>query len=410
MAANTIDVPLSRVWPKDLLNESVAGLFARPGRMILTVLGTVIGLTALVATIGISRTASSRIIGHFDELSATQVTVSVKPTAEPGPTSDLPWDAPARMARLNGVVAAGNVSNLDIGSALTSSSPVSDPQRQTDFKLAVEAASPSLFKTVHARVREGRVLDQGLSDRRERVAVLGPNAADQLGISRLEQLPSIRVGDEVFLVIGVLDKVQREFDLLSAVIIPEGTAQGIYRLRAPSKVIVETRVGAAQLVSDQVRLALKPDNPEALRVASPEEPQRVRNAVQSDLNLLFLMLGGVSLLVGAIGIANVTLVSVMERVGEIGLRRTLGATRWHIAAQFLIESAAMGVLGGLLGASVGMLVVAAVSAYQSWTPVIDPLTPFLAPLIGGAVALLAGAYPAIRAARMDPVEALRAGV
>ena len=135
----------------------------------------------------------------------------------------------------------------------------------------------------------------------------------------------------------------------------------------------------------------------------------MRDRVQSDLNVLFLMLSGVSLLVGAIGIANVTLVSVIERTGEIGLRRALGATRRHIALQFLLESAAMGMLGGVLGASFGTLMVVAVSAYQTWTPVLDSVVPLVAPLIGGVTGLSSGAYPAFRAARMEPVEALRAG-
>ena len=122
---------------------------------------------------------------------------------------------------------------------------------------------------------------------------------------------------------------------------------------------------------------------------------------------MFLLLGGLSLVVGAIGIANITLVSVMERTGEIGLRRAIGATRGHIAAQFLLESASMGVVGGILGASLGVLITVGVSAYQVWTPVLDPAVPFLAPLIGGIIGLVSGTYPALRAARLEPVEALR---
>ena len=392
---------------RDLLDEALAGMFARPGRMVLTVLGIVIGLTALVATLGLSRTASNRIVSQFDELAATGIVV----TAKPGPTGidpkTIPWDAATRLSRLNGVVAAGTLSEVTIGDALVSSSPVKDPQSQTAFKLAVKAASPGLFAAVRAGLTTGRFFDLGHSQRMERVAVLGPSAALKLGIVSLDHLPAIAVGDHLYLVIGVLSGVGRQPDLLGSVIIPEGTARNDFGLAGPGAVVVETRIGATSLIVRQAALALRPDNAKLLRLEFPPEPQRVRDAVQNDLNVLFLLLGGLSLIVGAIGIGNITLVSVIERTGEIGLRRAIGATRGHIASQFLLESASMGIIGGILGASLGILIVVAISAYQVWTPVLDPVAPFLAPLIGGGIGLLSGAYPAIRAARLEPVEAFR---
>lgn len=402
--------PRSSVAFADLVSESLAGLFSRPGRSALTVLGTVIGLAALVATIGLSQTAGNRIVGRFDELAATEVTITSKPPGLDGVSNALPWDAPQRLARLNGVVEAGNISTIDVGDSLVSTSPVRDPAERTDFKLSIQAASPGLYDAVRAQLRSGMIPDELLSDRGEQVAVIGAGAADRLGISRLDQLPAIRIGDDLFLVVGIIDDVARQFDMLSAVIIPEGTARQMYRLGAPETVVVETRIGAANLISRQAPLALRPDNPTGLRVAFPAEPQRVREAVQSDLNLLFVILGSVALLVGAIGIANVTLVSVMERTGEIGLRRALGATRRHIATQFLAESSTMGFVGGVLGGAAGILIVVSVSAIQSWTPVLDPLMALSTPLIGGFIGLVAGIYPSMRAANMEPVEALRSSV
>jgi ABC-type antimicrobial peptide transport system permease subunit len=255
----------------------------------------------------------------------------------------------------------------------------------------------------------GRWFDAGHEQRADDVVVLGPGAAAQLGVYRVDQQPVVFLGDRPFVVMGILSDVSRQSDLLGAIIMPEATARKHYDYTSASTVQIDVQIGAAELIGAQAPIALNPDNPDAYRVRTPPSPDALRNRVESDANALFLILGAVSLLVGAIGIANVTLVSVLERVGEIGLRRAVGARRRHIATQFLVESTAMGLVGGVIGATAGILIVVGLAAAREWTPVLSPLIPVGAPLLGALTGLVAGVYPSLRAASLEPVEALRSG-
>jgi putative ABC transport system permease protein len=171
--------------------------------------------------------------------------------------------------------------------------------------------------------------------------------------------------------------------------------------------VVDTDLGAAPVVARQLAVALRPDDPGALTVVPPPDPHTLRDNVQSDLNTLFMLLAAVSLIIGMLGIANTTLVAVLERTGEIGLRRALGARRRHITAQFLTESAAIGTIGGLVGAALGVVTVVAIAVVRDWTPILDLKLLLPAPLGGTAIGLLAGLQPAARAARIPPAEAFR---
>lgn len=403
----------SRFSFRDLVAEAVSGMLARPGRTVLTILGTVLGVAALVATLGLAKTAGNQIVTRFDALAATSVSVSNRTDGFfGGPSVDIsliPWDAEDRLVRLNGVVAAGTLTLVDTGGELVSSVPINDPLGQSEFAIDVIATSPGLLDAVVGELATGRYFDAGHSERGDPVAVLGAAAARRLNITRVDQQPAIFIGDTTLVVIGIVDSVAREASLLNSIIIPDGTAQRLFGTQAPAEVRIRTELGAAQLIGEQAPIALAPNDPGALRVAVPPEPRAVKSGVEEDVNTLFLVLGGVSLLVGAIGIANVTLVSVLERVGEIGLRRAVGAARRHIAAQFLVESAAMGFVGGVIGAAVGVLVIVAVSANRQWTPVLDAGVPFVAPIVGAVVGLIAGLYPSWRASSLEPVDALRGG-
>lgn len=402
-----------RFTAQDLVAEATADIGARPARLVMTILGTVLGIASLVATLGFAQTAAGQIARQFDGVAATQVQVTPA-EAKSGKASTtvavgrLPWDSPDRVRLLAGVESAALLGEVELAEGETITAvPVNDPSAPLVAPPKLFATTPELPEAVEGEVVTGRFFDQGHDERGDRVAVLGRRAAERMGINRVDSQPSIFIAGVPYSVIGIVEGLGRRSELVDGVIIPLGAARSDFRLAAPSELAIRIALGAGPQVAEQAVIALQPDDPDSLEARSPASSSDLSRDVQADVNVVFLILGVIALLAGGLGIANVTLLSVMERIGEIGLRRALGATRGQIAAQFMVESVVIGFIGGIIGSALGVAAVIVVAALQGWSPVTDPLVAIAGVLLGALVGWASGWYPARRAARIEPVAALR---
>lgn len=394
----------------DILRDVADDLLARPGRTLLTALGTLVGIAVLVAALGLATSLESSITRRFDAIAPREVTLT--PKIPPGrPQADaadaLPFDAPARLTRIDGVVAAANLSELTPERPVQGS-PVHDPTRARVDTLRIIAASPGAFETLGAHLTGAPFTD--FHDRRgETVAVLGREAARRLGITDTRGRPVVIADGLPLVVVGIIDSTERKSSVLGAIVVPDGLARTRFHLDGPTQVVALTRPGAADAVAAQAPLALRPGNPGIVQTSVPPTATTTRDAVSSDTRGLLLALAGVSLVIGGVGIANVTLVAVLQRTTEIGLRRAIGARRRDILTHFLATSTIIGALGALLGTCAGAWITVAVAAVQGWPPTLDRWVLLAGPVIGTLIGLHAGLYPSWRAATIEPIDALRAG-
>ena len=413
-------LPSPRLTVRDAAAEAVAGIVQRPGRSGLTMLGTVLGVGAFVAVLGLTATGAGQISRQFSVLEDTTVTVSdngpANDVAPPGtyPPIGFPADADQVAEHIKGVVAAGVwwPVALPEGTNFSASLALSGVASQT---VNLMAASPGAVQAMVPAMVAGSPLTAYENDTAQHVAMIDTTTASTLGISpaRLASHPAVFVNGIAYTIVGVYGSGQRVLGG-SAMLIPENTALEDYGNPQPgigtqeeAQMVIATRTGAAQEVAKQIAAAELPTDPHRLVVTPPPNPLKLQGEVNGDLAGLFLILALIRLLIGAVGIANTTLVAVLERTGEIGVRRAVGARPRHIAAQFLAESTALGTLGGLIGTCIGVAIVVIFAAVQNWTAVLNPVYTLPAPLIGTVVGLLAGAYPALRAARTSPLVALR---
>jgi putative ABC transport system permease protein len=392
----------ARLPPRELIGAALHGLRSRRLRASLSALGIAIGIGAMVAVVGVSASAQANLLAEIDALGTNLLTVTPGQTFlganEVLPNTSVPMID--HMQHVDDDVAVYQVSNANVYRT-----PLV-PKSQSGG-IGVDAAGTNLPQVLGTTMSAGHFLD-AVSSRYPEV-VLGAQAASVLQIARVGGHVMVYLGNTWFTVVGILNSVLLDSSLDSDAFISLPVAERLFQTQPnPTEIYVRANVNDVKQVANLLARTADPQQPDGVGVSRPSDALEARAAAKGQFTTLLLGLGAVALLVGAIGIANIMVISVLERRGEIGLRRALGATRRHISSQFLAESALLAALGGVAGLALGALatLIYALSQGQPW---VVPLYALIAaPAAGFLIGAVAGLYPAAKAARLSPTEALRA--
>jgi putative ABC transport system permease protein len=391
----------SRLSLADLARVASIGLRTRPARAGLSALGIAIGVAAIVAVLGLSASSQAGLINEISKLGTNLLTVANGQTLS-GETAELPVAAPGMISRIGPVTAVNDTGRLSNVNAYRS--PLI-PSINTNA-LSVQASSVGLPQTVGTSVAQGSFLNAATT--REPVAVLGAVAAGRMGIDRIYPGERIWVGGLWFYLVGILRPAVLAPEIDTSVLVGYPAAEKYLGFDGhPSEIYLRAQTDQVNAVHDLLAATANPEQPNEVDVAQPSDALVAQADAKGALNSLFLGLGAVSLLVGAVGVANIMLIGVLERRSEIGLRRSLGATKGHIRTQFLAEAVLLSLVGGAAGVAAGAVATIIYAHLKHWTPVV-PTTAWAGGLAAAIlIGAVAGLLPAIRAAQLSPTEALR---